>query len=73
MEGSPSTDPAPPESTTLAEAIRYYSDLEIATKAFAAPGCGSKENLRTPGRFRLPGINTWSVWSARQAVRLVRS
>ncbi|MGA2182090.1 MAG: hypothetical protein ABSH47_03610 [Bryobacteraceae bacterium] len=73
MERSPSTDPAPLEPATLLEAIRYYSDLEIATKAFASPWCGSKENFYTPGRFALNGIPRWSVWSAHQAVRLVRS
>jgi hypothetical protein len=76
MEGNPSTDPAPLEPVTpatLLEAVRYYSDLEIATQAFAAPWCGSKEKSYTPGRFSLPGIPLWSVWSARQAVRLVRS
>jgi hypothetical protein len=69
MEGSPGTNPAPPEPATLLEAIRYYSDLEIATQAFAAPRCGSKEDLHAPGRFSLPGIPTWSVWSAHPAIR----
>ena len=45
--------------TTLLEAIRYYSDLDIATKAFAAmrwpngvtcPYCRSKENYYAPSR-----------------------
>jgi transposase-like protein len=49
----------PPEPTTLLEAIRYYSDLDVATKAFSAlrwpdgpvcPYCQSKENFYTPSR-----------------------
>ena len=71
MEGLPSADPAPLESSALREAIRYYSELEIATNAFAAPD-PSGANIRR-GMFDLPGITNWSVWSARQAVRLVRS
>jgi transposase-like protein len=47
------------EPRTLLEAIRYYSDLDIATKAFAAlrwpdgitcPYCHSKENYYAPSR-----------------------
>jgi len=47
------------EPTTLLEAIRFYSDLDVATKAFAAlrwpdgpvcPWCESKENFYTPSR-----------------------
>jgi transposase-like protein len=50
------TQPGP---TTLLEAIRYYSDLDIATKEFAAlrwpngpicPYCESKENFYAPSR-----------------------
>lgn len=50
---------AQPGPTTLLEAIRYYSDLDIATKAFAelrwpggpvCPYCLSKENFYAPSR-----------------------
>jgi transposase-like protein len=62
MEGDVNTETppvAPTEPKTLLEAIRYYSDLDLATKAFAAlrwpdgpvcPWCGSKENFYTPSR-----------------------
>lgn len=59
MDSAVSTETPLPEPTTLLEAIRYYSDLDIATKAFAAlrwpdgpvcPWCGSKENFYTPSR-----------------------
>jgi hypothetical protein len=36
METAASTATVPAEPKTLLEAIRYYSDLDIATKAFAA-------------------------------------
>jgi hypothetical protein len=57
MEGVTTTEEPLPEPTTLLEAIRYYSDLDMATKAFAAlrwpdgpicPWCLSKENFYTP-------------------------
>ncbi|HEX3681692.1 MAG TPA: IS1595 family transposase [Bryobacteraceae bacterium] len=47
------------EPNTLSDAIRYYSDLDVATKAFSAlrwpdgvicPYCGSKENYYAPSR-----------------------
>lgn len=47
------------EPTTLLEAIRYYSDLDVATKAFSAlrwpdgitcPYCQSKKNFYVPSR-----------------------
>ena len=47
------------EPTTLLEAIRYYSDLDVATKAFSAlrwpdgvtcPYCLSKQNYYAPSR-----------------------
>jgi transposase-like protein len=59
MEGVTTTEETPLEPTTLLEAIRYYSELDMATKAFAAlrwpdgpicPWCGSKENFYTPSR-----------------------
>jgi transposase-like protein len=48
-----------PEPTTLLEAIRYYSDLDVATKTFSAlrwpdgitcPYCQSKKNFYVPSR-----------------------
>lgn len=57
MESAPSAQIAEP--TTLLEAIRYYSDLDVATKAFSAlrwpdgvtcPYCLSKENYYAPSR-----------------------
>jgi transposase-like protein len=60
MEGDVKVETAvAPEPKTLLEAIRYYSDLDIATKAFAAlrwpngpvcPWCASKENFYVPSR-----------------------
>ena len=56
---STATVQAPAEPKTLLEAIRYYSDLDVATKAFSAlrwpdgpvcPYCQSKENFYTPSR-----------------------
>jgi transposase-like protein len=49
----------PVEPQSVVEAIRYYADLDVATKAFAAlrwpdgpvcPYCGSKENFYAPSR-----------------------
>ena len=66
MEGT--TNPAQPESTTLQEAIRYYSDLDAATGAFSAPWCSkSKENFCNRGRFSIPAVPRWSVWSANRS------
>jgi hypothetical protein len=63
MEGTPTTDPAPLEPTALLEAIRYYSDLEIATKAFASP---DQRGANIFGdTFSLPGIANWYDWLAR--------
>jgi transposase-like protein len=59
MESATSPAPAPFEPKTLLEAIRYYSDLDIATKNFSmlrwpdgpvCPYCQSKENFYTPSR-----------------------
>ncbi len=59
MEETASTEPIQNEPTTLLAAIRYYSDLDVATKAFAAfrwpdgvtcPYCESKENYYAPSR-----------------------
>lgn len=54
------TKPVPPaEPNTLSEAIKYYSDLDVATKTFSSlrwpdgvtcPYCGSKENYYAPSR-----------------------
>src|SRR5579862_2431383 len=47
------------EPQTLAEAIKYYSDIDVATKTFSTlrwpdgvtcPYCGSKENYYAPSR-----------------------
>ena len=63
MEGTPTTDPAPLEPTALLEAIRYYSDLEVATKAFASI---DQRGANIFGdTFSLPGITNWYDWSAR--------
>ena len=57
MEGDVRVETTAPEPKTLLEAIRYYSDLDIATKAFAAlrwpdgpvcPWCGFKRELLRP-------------------------
>jgi len=49
----------PNEPETLVEAIRYYSDVDLATKTFSAlrwpdgvtcPYCQSKENFYVPSR-----------------------
>jgi hypothetical protein len=45
------------ESATLQEAIRYYADLEAATKVFSAP---------YQSAFRVPGIAAWSIWTRRK-------
>src|SRR5471030_1575527 len=59
MEGDTSTETIQLGPTTLLEAIRYYSDLDTATKAFSAlrwpygpvcPYCLSRENFYTPSR-----------------------
>jgi len=59
MDNATSTETAPTEPKTLLEAIRYYSDLDVATKAFATlrwpdgitcPYCQSKENFYAPSR-----------------------
>jgi transposase-like protein len=52
-------DAKPAEPQTLAEAIKYYSDLDVATKTFSAlrwpdgvtcPYCSSRENYYAPSR-----------------------
>jgi hypothetical protein len=63
MERTDSTDTARREPMSDLEAIRYYSDLEIATEAFAAKDQSGKNTSR--GMFGLPGITNWSVWTAR--------
>jgi len=59
VENVADTELAPTEPTTLFDAIRYYSDLDVATKAFAAlrwpagpvcSWCGSTENYYAPSR-----------------------
>jgi hypothetical protein len=63
MEGTPTTDPAPLEAAALLAAIRYYSDLEIAMKAFASP---DQRGANIFGdTFSLPGISNWYDWPAR--------
>jgi len=69
MQSATDTDTLQAEPETLLEAIRYYSDLDVATQAFAAlrwpdgpvcPWCGSKENFYTPSR------RGWKCKSCRQ-------
>jgi len=59
MQSATNTDTLQAEPETLLEAIRYYSDLDIATQAFAAlrwpdgpicPWCDSKESYYAPSR-----------------------
>ncbi|HTP87471.1 MAG TPA: hypothetical protein VMJ34_10985 [Bryobacteraceae bacterium] len=57
--------PSRPESSVLQpESARYYAELDAATGAFSAPWCRPKESFCNRGRFSVPAVPLWSVWSA---------
>ena len=49
------------KQSTLAAGIRYYSDLELATKAFSA----SPSQSDCSGTISLPAIPKLSIWLSR--------
>jgi len=64
------TEPVNPDQTTgQDDSIRYYAELDAATRAFAEPWWCPNETFGTPGRSSLSAIPIWSVWLRHRANR----